>query len=249
MSSPESETRPDDSTDSETNDLGDFDEFQNEDAETDDVDGESNAHASAVAEQLADADDEDLEAAGIDPDDVGGRRTTIEPAPEPVDPLADDFQIGDPAIDTATGRSVVIVDRAADRTDDHSDAEGYDFLENYGNQRTRARAADPVYTAVYVSSLQSKPTKSYDFPSSRLGRPEYENVEGVDRVYEMVARDLLERLFVAGTEFDVDAIATDDGRGIVQRLALEAGVGEDVVDEARELAEVETDFGGDGDGE
>ena len=85
--------------------------------------------------------DEDLEAAGIDPDDLDARRTTIEAAPEPVDPLADDFEIGEPAIDTATGRSVVIVDRAADRTDDHSDAEGYDFLENYGNQRTRAREA------------------------------------------------------------------------------------------------------------
>lgn len=241
MSSHESEERPDDSIDTETDDLGDFDEFQNDDA---DVDDESNAHASAVAETLAKADDEDLEAAGIDPDDLDARRTTIELAPEPVDPLADDFQIGDPAIDTATGRSVVIVDRAADRTDDHSEREGYDFLDNYGNQRTRARAADPVYTAVYVSSLQSKPTKSYDFPSSRLGRPEYENVDGVDRVYEMVARDLLERLFVAGTEFDVDAIATADGRGVVQRLALEAGVDEDVVDEARELADVETDFGG-----
>jgi len=193
--------------------------------------------------------DEDLEAAGIDPDDLDARRTPIEAAPEPVDPLADDFEIGEPAIDTATGRSVVIVDRAADRTDDHSDAEGYDFLENYGNQRTRARAADPVYTAVYVSSIQSKPSKSYDFPSSRLGRPEYENVDGVDRVYEMVARDVLEQLFVGASAVGLDALAVESTRGALQRIALEAGVDEDVVDEARELAEVETDFGGDDDDE
>jgi hypothetical protein len=213
MSSPESETRPDESTDSET------------------------------------TNDEDPLAAGIDPDDLDARRTPIEAAPEPVDPLADDFEIGEPAIDTATGRSVVIVDRAADRTDDHSDAEGYDFLENYGNQRTRARAADPVYTAVYVSSLQSKPSKSYDFPSSRLGRPEYENVDGVDRVYEMVARDVLEQLFVGASAVGLDALAVESTRGALQRIALEAGVDEDVVDEARELAEVETDFGGDDDDE
>lgn len=213
MSSPESETRPDESTDSET------------------------------------TNDEDPLAAGIDPDDLDARRTTIEAAPEPVDPLADDFEIGEPAIDTATGRSVVIVDRAADRTDDHSDAEGYDFLENYGNQRTRARAADPVYTAVYVSSIQSKPSKSYDFPSSRLGRPEYENVDGVDRVYEMVARDVLEQLFVGASAVGLDALAVESTRGALQRIALEAGVDEDVVDEARELAEVETDFGGDDDDE
>jgi len=213
MSSPESETRPDESTDSET------------------------------------TNDEDPLAAGIDPDDLDARRTPIEAAPEPVDPLADDFEIGEPAIDTATGRSVVIVDRAADRTDDHSDAEGYDFLENYGNQRTRARAADPVYTAVYVSSIQSKPSKSYDFPSSRLGRPEYENVDGVDRVYEMVARDVLEQLFVGASAVGLDALAVESTRGALQRIALEAGVDEDVVDEARELAEVETDFGGDDDDE
>lgn len=224
MTSQDSQPRPDDSTDSETtsgDDLGDFDDFQ---------------------------DDAGDESAAIDDVDVDeARRTTIEAAPEPIDPLADDFRVGDPAIDLATGRTVVLVDRVAERTDDHSEREGYDFLDNYGNKRLRTNEADPVFEAVYVNSLSSKPSKSYDFPTSRLGRPLYENVDGVDRIYDVVARDVLKRLFFASDAFDLDALAADDPDGVLLRRALEAGFDGDVVDEARELADVDRDFGGNDD--
>jgi len=147
---------------------------------------------------------------------------------ERVDPLADDFQVGDPVVDLATGRTMLVVDRVADRTDEHSEREGFDFLENTGNERLRTSPADPVFECVYVTSVSSTPSKSYDFPSSRLGRPQYENVDGVRRVNELVAIDLLERLFDA----------SDD----VPRLAAEAsaaGVAEETIDVARELASVE----------
>lgn len=162
----------------------------------------------------------------------------IQPA-EPADPLATDFAIGDPVIDLATGRTVVIVDHVANRTDKHSEREDYEFLENYGNSRLRANASDPVYEVVYVNSLQSKPSKSYDFPSSRLGRPTYEKVEGVRRVYDRVALDVLKRLFATGDNHD-DELELDS----LELIAKRAGLGASTIDEARELADVETNFGG-----
>ena len=166
-------------------------------------------------------------------------KSSIENGPEPVDPLATDFAIGDPAIDLATGRSVVIVDHVANRTDDHSDHAGYDFLQNYGNSRLRAKPSDPIYEAVYVNSLQSKPSKSYDFPSSRLGRPKYENVDGVRRIYDRVALDVLKRLFATRDNPD-DELELDS----LESIARRAGLGASTIDEARELADVETSFGG-----
>ncbi|MDY6779093.1 MAG: hypothetical protein SV760_00790 [Halobacteria archaeon] len=250
--------QPAEQTDEE---RADVDEFRVDDEEDADANDESNAHASAVAEQLAQADEEDLEAAGIDPDEVEEldadeaegphppqpgeeqpRKTTTEEPPEPVDPLADDFDLGDPAIDLATGRTVVIVDRVADRTDKHSERENYEFTENYGNERTRVNDADPVFEAVYVNSLSSKPSKSYDFPSSRLGRPEYENVDGVDRVYDLVARDVLEAVF--DSMLRNQKLDADDVEAVAKHIGV---VDPDLVDEARELAEVEADFGGDDD--
>ncbi|PSP80149.1 hypothetical protein BRC81_02870 [Halobacteriales archaeon QS_1_68_20] len=172
------------------------------------------------------------------------RRTTIEAAPEPVDPLADDFKIGDPVVDLANGRNMVVVGKAADRADAWSERNDYDLLGNTGNGRLRARPADPVYTCVYVASVDSKPTKSYDFPSSRLGRPEYENVDGVDRVYRMVARDVFDRLFQASMRTSGDLAPAD-----IAREAGIAGFDQNLIDEAAELAEAATLEGGEDGGE
>lgn len=147
-----------------------------------------------------------------------------------------DLRIGDPVTDLANGRSMVIVNKADERADDWSERNNYDLLDNYGNERLGAQADDSVWTCVYVSSMQSEPSKTYDFPESRLGRPAYERADGDGRIYDRVARDVLERLFtVAGSE----------QRQTINRLASEAGIKTETVDTARELAEVTGQFDND----
>jgi hypothetical protein len=167
--------------------------------------------------------------------------------PEPLDPLGEDFDIGDPVIDLANGRNMVVVDRADDRADDWTEANGYDLLDNYGNRRLRAKPSDPVYTCVYVASLGSNPSKTYDFPSSRLGRAEYENPLEGRKVYDLVALDVLDRMFQAAFETDGDqewgGIPPVD---VLESLARLADLDDDVVDEAYELADVEQTIATDG---
>ena len=169
---------------------------------------------------------------------------TPEQTPEPVDPLADDFEIGDPVVDLANGRNMVVVDRAADRSDDWTEANGYDLLGNTGNDRLRARAADPVFTCVYVASVGSEPSKTYDFPSARLGRPRYENAgDDVHRVYQLVARDVLDRMFQKAFETTGDEeLGGIPPVDVLETLARFADLDDDVVDEAFEMADAEVNF-------
>lgn len=172
----------------------------------------------------------------VDEEEVPDRR---------LDPLAEDFRIGDPVIDLATGRSMVVVEHLADRVDEY---DGYDLLGNYAAQRTRVSPADPVIGCIYTSSIQSEPSgprhgdPPYAFASSRLGRPTIESVEGYDRVYDLVARDVLERLMIGAREFYVDKKVTGrPGDLVLKHAALGAGFDENLVEEVRELAEIETE--------
>lgn len=154
------------------------------------------------------------------------------------DPLAGDFAIGDPVVDLANGRNMVIVDQAAESVTEWNERNDYNLLENTGNSRLRVGEGDPVFTCVYVNGVDSQPSKTYDFPSSRLGRAEYENAADAT-VYELVARDVFRRLFAAAlpdeeTEADwLEGMASYVGE-----------FDEDLVAEARELAEVDQQFGG-----
>lgn len=149
---------------------------------------------------------------------------------QPADPLADDFEVGDPVIDLANGRNMVIVRQVADRTDTHSENENYDFLSNTGNERLRTSPSDPVFECVYTNSVASTPSKTYDFPSSRLGRPEYESVDDVRRVRDQVAVEVLESLF--------RATAAPEGLATIAEFA---GLDPSIVDEAREAARAATE--------
>jgi hypothetical protein len=154
------------------------------------------------------------------------------------DPLADDFQLGDPVIDLANGRNMVIIDQAAESVTEWNEHNDYDLLGNTGNSRLRVGEGDPVFTCVYVTGVDSQPSKTYDFPSSRLGRAEYENAADAT-VYELVTRDVFRRLFAAAlpeeeTEADwLEGMASYRGE-----------FDESLVAEARELAEVDEQFGG-----
>lgn len=150
--------------------------------------------------------------------------------------MTDPIRLGDPVIDQANGRAMVVLAKAADRADTWSERNDYDLLGNYGNERCGAEAADTVWTCAYVASLQSEPSKTYDFPASRLGRPAYERADDDGRVYDRVARDVLERLFA-------EAAHHNDEHKTVLEVATRA-FDPDRVAEARELAAVDQQFGG-----
>lgn len=172
----------------------------------------------------------------IEVDQEGEHIGYLREEPEPKDPLAHDLRPGDPVVDLATGRNLIVVRRTADRSDEFDERQSYDFLGNYGNERLRAQPADPVYECVYVAGLGSKPTKSYDFPSARLGRPRYENVDGVRRVYDEVTEDLLRRMFRVAEGLE---LSSPDEVEVLSAIAGAAGVPTELIEEAGELAEID----------
>lgn len=171
-------------------------------------------------------------------DDESDRREFArENGPWPSDQLGDDFRLGDPVIDAATGRAMVVVEKLADSVLEYDD---YDLLGNYAAQRCRVSPTDPVYGTIYVSSVQSEPSgprygdPPYAFASSRLNRPTIESVDGFDRVYTIVARDVLRRLFDAAL-----GSVKPEHLPAVDVLARDGGFNANVVESAKELAEVE----------
>lgn len=155
--------------------------------------------------------------------------------------MPSDIRLGDPVIDQANGRAMVVVEDHDETAAEWSDRNNYDLTENYGNERCGTTDTDRVYECIYVASLQSEPSKTYAFPESRLGRPAYERASDTyGRIYDAVARDILERLFaVSEGEFE------GKQRVAIGTAARHAGIDDAVVDEARELAEVDPLIGGD----
>lgn len=161
-----------------------------------------------------------------------------------------DIQLGDPVIDMANGRAMVVLERVADRADTWSDRNDYDLCGNYGNDRCGAQADDVVFECAYVASLQSEPSKTYAFPESRLGRPAYERAsDAYGRVYDLVLQDVLEELFALAANLDENwAVEPDNFEDALAKLTANAGGLDDAtVDEARELAEVDAVIGSGGD--
>jgi hypothetical protein len=148
------------------------------------------------------------------------------------------FRVGDPVVDLAQGRPMVVLAAPDETVREWSDREGYDLMDNYANSKFSPTPDEPVVECVYVSDVRSEPSKSYTFPVSRCCLIDAHHADDGRRLYERVARDVLETLIVqAGDDFGGDdSMAT---------LARRAGLPEDLVDEARELAHVETHVGGD----
>lgn len=147
------------------------------------------------------------------------------------------FRIGDPVMDAAQGRPMVVLERPDQTVAEWSDANGYDLTENYGNQKFGVGENEPVYTCRYVSDVSGDPGKTYTFPQSRLRLIDVHHADDGRRVYDRVAVDVLEALITTAYRL------TDEGYGDppdgvdVADLAKEAGVDEDVVGVAFELAD------------
>lgn len=150
------------------------------------------------------------------------------------------YRIGDPVVDLAQGRPMVVLDAPAETVAEWSEANGYDLLSNYANGKFDPEPDEPVVECVYVSDVRSEPSKTYTFPSSRVALIDAHHADDGRRLADRVAVRVLERVFDSMHRFEQ---VSDDQIDAVARHIAE--VDRDVVDEAQELAEIEREFGGD----
>ncbi|UHQ98928.1 hypothetical protein HYG81_24525 (plasmid) [Natrinema zhouii] len=146
------------------------------------------------------------------------------------------IKLGDVCLDLAQGRPVHVVADTGQTVAEWSEANNYNLLDNYGNSRFDTTNDDRVFDAVYCSSLKSRPSKTYAYPESRLGRIESEAADAGRQVADRVVVTVLEELFERAANVDDGAVA------VLERYATDVGY-EDEAAEARELAEVDRIIG------
>jgi len=151
-----------------------------------------------------------------------------------------EYHIGDPVVDLAQGRPMIVLDAPDLTVAEWSDIENYDLQGNYANSKFDPADDEPVVECVYVSDVRSEPSKTYTFPVSRVALIDAHHADDGRRVYERCVRGLLAGLFDVAMQYD-DAPAPD----AVASLAQYATGDPDLVDAARELADVEVRMGAD----
>lgn len=152
------------------------------------------------------------------------------------------YHTGDPVVDLAQGRPMLVVAVPEQTVDEWSEQNNYDLTGNYANSKFDPDPEEGVVETVYLGDIRSEPSKTYTFPVSRVALIDVHHADDGRRIYERVARDVLERLF--GEIIEPNEKHEADWVG--ERLE-QAGVDPDLVAEARELADVEQRFGGDTD--
>jgi len=147
------------------------------------------------------------------------------------DDVSNPYRIGDPVMDAAQGRAMIVLDAPAQTVAEWSDANGYDLEGNYANGKFDPAPGEAVVECVYVSDVRSEPSKTYTFPVSRVCLIDAHHADDGGRVAERVTEQVLEGLFTN---------AADDGSGeFIATLAADAGIETETIDRARELASVE----------
>jgi hypothetical protein len=149
------------------------------------------------------------------------------------------YKIGDPVMDGAQGRPMVVVNAPDETVSEWSEANNYDLLDNYANGRFDPDPDEAVVECVYVSDVRSEPSKTYTFPTSRVWLIDVHHADGGRRLAGRVVVETLAAVMQAADEFaDVPINRADVGQ-----LARYAGMDESVVSEALELADVERTIG------
>jgi hypothetical protein len=144
----------------------------------------------------------------------------------------ENLEVGEPVVDLAQGRPMVIVGRSDLDAKAWSEKHQYDLVGNYGNSRLNASEDDAVFRCVYVSDISNEPSKDYSFPVARLKRIESHHADAVDlRIPQRVRQNLLVAMLAEATD--------DSERGAITQAAVRAGVDGELIEEAAELAEVE----------
>jgi len=141
------------------------------------------------------------------------------------------YRIGDPVMDAAQGRAMIVLDAPDMSVTEWSNHNGYDLMDNYANDKFDPDPDEAVVECVYVSDVRSEPSKTYTFPVSRVRLIDAHHADGEGRVADRVVRDLLAGML---------SNAADDGSTeFLATLAADAGVDAETIDTARELASVE----------
>ncbi|WP_306061033.1 hypothetical protein [Natronococcus wangiae] len=147
------------------------------------------------------------------------------------------IKLGDVCLDLAKGQPVHVVTDTGQTVAEWSEENNYNLLDNYGNSRFGEAEDDRVFDVVYCSSLRSRPSKTYAYPDSRLGRIESEAADVGRQVANRVVVTVLEELFERAAMDDEGAV------DVLKRYATDIGY-EDETAEARELAEIVRLVGG-----
>jgi hypothetical protein len=145
------------------------------------------------------------------------------------------YHIGDPVMDAAQGRPMVVVDAPEQTVAAWSDANGYDLLDNYANAKFDPAPDEPVVECVYVSDVRSEPSKTYTFPVSRTRLIDAHHADDGRRLADRVRIDLLGDLMAAAAEFSDDGISPE----AIMAVARHAGIDDETTDVAREVADAD----------
>lgn len=154
-----------------------------------------------------------------------------------------EIKIGDVAHDLAqNGSKVQVVGRAADTVAEHEGGESYDVSTYKANALLNVADDEPVWRCVYLSSeLTTSFSNTYDIPDSRLARIPVEEANEDLRRFQR-------ELTVNAAAAVASAVDPDEGYGTgTLRGILTKAFGEEIADEALELAQVDAVIGG-GDG-
>lgn len=144
-----------------------------------------------------------------------------------------DLQLGDPVMDAAQGRPMVVLDVPDQTVAEWSEANGYDLQSNYANGKFDPDPDEGVVECVYVSDVRSEPSKTYTFPRSRVVLIDAHHADDGRRIADRVAFDLLADLFDAAYRS-----GSDSTLAMLEGLAQDV-VGKELATAAREYASVE----------
>jgi hypothetical protein len=149
-----------------------------------------------------------------------------------------DYKIGDPVVDLAQGRPMIVLEAPDMTVAQWSESNNYELAENYANGKLGTTDDEGVVRCVYVSDIRSEPSKDYTFSESRVALIDAHHADDGRRMYDRVAVDVLEQLLgeFVGTDIESD----------ITTAATEL-FGVEIVDVAKELADVEQTIGGDDD--
>lgn len=179
----------------------------------------------------------DLPAGNGDGDRDSPRPTMTDDNPDATttdaQPTSNPYRIGDPVVDLAQGRPMIVLDAPEQNVVEWSGDNDYNLLRNYANGKFDPDPDEYVVECVYVSDVRSEPSKSYTFPVSRVCLIDAHHADGGARIYDRIARDVMEQLFGE----IVEPKERHEADWIEQRLT--ESFSEDLVSEARELAEIE----------
>lgn len=143
------------------------------------------------------------------------------------------YHVGDPVVDLAQGRPMLVLESPETTVDEWSAENGYQLMDNYANSKLDTTPSMPVVRCVYLSDIRSEPSKDYTFPASRVALIDAHHADDGRRIHERVQLQVLEELFDAAYRSGSDRTLS-----VLEGLTEDA-LGKDVTSEARELASVD----------